>query len=81
MAEVPREREAIDEVLRLLGSMTNKKAVVRMTNTSPLLISVLDVIQSVKGGSLSGTRAVWTNLKDSHPEVCDNIIFQNGNKT
>ena len=76
MEALDKERAAVDEVFGLLGSLTETEAVVRMTNTTPMLISVLDVIQSVKGGSLGSTRAVWTNLKNSHPEVCLFALFE-----
>lgn len=73
-----RERAAVDEVFGLLGNLMEKEAVVRMTNTTPILISVLDVIHNVKGGSLGGVRAVWANLKSNHPEVRVRNFFEKG---
>ena len=69
MASSECERAAVDEVFTLLGSMTKKKAVVRMTGSSPLLISVLDVIQHVKECSACGVKKLWARLKVAHPEV------------
>ena len=69
MAALDKERAAVDEVFGLLGSLTETEAVVRMTNTTPLLISVLDVIQSVKNCSSNRANTIWQNLKSAYPEA------------